>query len=128
MTSKHGHLDWNACLRLQMTRANGIKFSNIRTRQEMGGAATKPVQPVHLTLIPDESARTLSGFADGKPLRLTGSSGETVGALLDRLNTYRGPNQRIRILYDKHGAEISFTTKMYENMYGHVKAASNGGV
>ena len=64
---------------------------------------------VTLTLVPNESGKTLVGFSSGKPLKLTAKSGETVQIVMDRFNTYRGPESQIRTLLTESGASLPFS-------------------
>jgi hypothetical protein len=52
-----------------------------------------------LTLVPDEEGRKLHGFRSGEPIVLKCLKGETVGTVMDRFNTYRGPDQQILMLF-----------------------------
>ncbi len=63
-----------------------------------------------LVLRPDSSAVGLPGFPTiSSELRLTASGGETIGLLLERLNTYRGPDSQIHAVYSESGAKLSHT-------------------
>jgi hypothetical protein len=55
----------------------------------------------HLTLIPTQSAinRKLAGFHSGNPLKLNFKAGETASVVLQRFNTYRGPDSQIQTLF-----------------------------
>lgn len=91
----------------------------------MGAAASAATATaVHLTLIPDASARDIAGFKSGAPLRLTGLAGETVGQFLDRFNTYRTPQQVIRTIYTKDGAECVRSTVLRTHCEAYVRSSS----
>lgn len=70
---------------------------------------------VFLVLQPDEGGKKMAGFREGAPLSLTAKSGETIQAVMDRFNTYRGPDSQIHTLYRKDGSLISFSTVLTEN-------------
>jgi len=61
-----------------------------------------------LVLTPDESGRKYAGFGSGQSLNLTATEGETVQAVMDRFNTYRGPKEQINQLYTTTGVQLSF--------------------
>ena len=63
-----------------------------------------------LILKPDESGRKYAGFLSGESLVLKGNTGETVGVLMERFNTYRGPDQQITNLWTAAGAPLPFST------------------
>ncbi len=71
-------------------------------------------QQVALILMPDESGKTYAGFHSGEPLKLTGTAGETVGQLMDRFNTYRGPGEQITELMQLNGDRLPFSTVLTE--------------
>ena len=60
-------------------------------------------------LVPTAAAKTLPGFSHGG-LTLVATRGETVGAVMERFNTYRGPDAQISTLYTQDGELIPFTT------------------
>ena len=64
---------------------------------------------VTLTLIPSENGKTLAGFTSGKSLKLTAKSGETIQIVMDRFNTYRGPDSQIHTLHTESGENIPFS-------------------
>jgi len=64
---------------------------------------------VTLTLIPNERGKTLVGFSSGKSLKLTAKSGETVQIVMDRFNTYRGPESQIQTLLTESGEALPFS-------------------
>ena len=68
---------------------------------------------VHLT--PDSSGRSLPGFAHGG-LDLDARVGETLSAVMERFNTYRGPDSQITKLYSMGGAEIPFSTRLTDSI------------
>jgi len=71
-------------------------------------------QQVTLILMPDEKAKKYAGFHSGESLKLTGTVGETVGQLMDRFNTYRGPNEQITELTQLNGDRLPFSTVLTE--------------
>lgn len=75
-----------------------------------------------LILKPDSSAVGMPGFpTNSSELRLTASGGETVGVLLDRFNTYRGPDSQITRLYTESGAELPHSKLVVGNLVGIVR-------
>lgn len=90
----------------------------------MGGAQSTVVPTVYLTLHPDSSAREVAGFTSGAPLRLTGRAGDTVGLLLDRFNTYRGPTQQVHKVYTEDGAELVRSTVLHTHREAYVRNTS----
>ena len=78
----------------------------------MGGSSAT----VELTLQPDASAKSYAGFGSGQPLVLKGTAGETVGMLMDRFNTYRGPTEQITKLAREDGSALPFSTVLRENI------------
>lgn len=79
---------------------------------------------ITLTLEPDESGKKLAGFHSGKSLSIQAKVGESVQAVMDRFNTYRGPDSQIRRLWSASGTTISFSTILSSNMNAVVRAAS----
>ena len=65
-----------------------------------------------LILSPDESGRKYAGFSSGASLTLTATEGETVQTVMDRFNTYRGPNEQITQLYTSTGTPLPFSTRI----------------
>lgn len=65
---------------------------------------------------PDENGKKLAGFKSGNAVTCTASDGETVGAVMDRFNTYRGPEQQIRSLWTVDGKELPYNTVIHKNM------------
>lgn len=75
-----------------------------------------------LILKPDSSAVGMPGFPTiSTELRLTASGGETVGVLLDRFNTYRGPESQITRLYSESGVELPHSKLVVGNVVAIVK-------
>jgi hypothetical protein len=75
-----------------------------------------------LILKPDNSAVGIPGFpTNSSELRLTAGGGETVGILLDRFNTYRGPEAQIKRLYSESGAELPHSKLVVGNIVAIVK-------
>lgn len=69
-----------------------------------------------LILKPDESGRKYAGFLSGESLILKGNTGESVGTLMERFNTYRGPDQQITRLWTTEGTPLSFSTELRETL------------
>ena len=61
----------------------------------------------------------LPGFQN-KMLVLDGYFNDTIKDLLDRLNEYRMPNNKILRIYNKNGLEIPQTIKLQQNMEFYV--------
>ena len=78
---------------------------------------------VTLTLDPIGEAKKLPGFTKGS-LSLTGKRGETVQAIMDRFNTYRGPDNQITSLYKPTGERLPFSTVLSSSMVANVYASS----
>ena len=74
-----------------------------------------------LVLKPDESGRRYAGFGSGQSLTLTATDGETVQAVMDRFNTYRGPKEQINQLYTTTGVPLVFQTILTGRMIAIVK-------
>ena len=70
---------------------------------------------VALILMPDEKGKTYAGFHSGEPLKLVGTAGETVGQVMDRFNTYRGPDEQITELMQLNGDRLPFSTVLTED-------------
>jgi hypothetical protein len=77
-----------------------------------------------LVLQPDASAQRLAGFHTGQPLELKTTTGETVGELLDKFNTYRGPEQQITQLWTANNHPIDFATRVIGRVNAVVKYAT----
>ncbi len=75
-----------------------------------------------LVLQPDETGKQLAGFKSGNPLELSALPGETVGSVLDKLNTYRGPDQQILHIWNDQGEKIPFSTVITGRLYGIVRS------
>ena len=76
-----------------------------------------------LTLQANGSATQLPGFAKG-PLSLTCKRGETVQAVLDRFNTYRGPDSQITELFLASGERLPYTFVLQENLKAFVQSSA----
>lgn len=74
-----------------------------------------------LVLQPDSSGRTYAGFRDGKSLHATAQTGDTVGVIMERFNTYRGPDQQITRLWNVSGEELPFSTPVVGNIVAIVR-------
>ncbi len=77
-----------------------------------------------LVLQPDASAQRLAGFHTGQSLELKTTTGETVGELLDKFNTYRGPEQQITQLWTTDNRPIDFGTRVIGRINAVVKYAT----
>lgn len=75
-----------------------------------------------LILQPDISAKILPGFKSGDSLSVAGTAGETVGTLLGRFNTYRGPDSQITKLWNPDGTPLSFSSPVHGTQIAIVKA------
>ncbi len=75
-----------------------------------------------LVLRPDASTVGFPGFPTlSAELRLTASGGETIGLLLERLNTYRGPDSQIKKIYSESGAELPHSQIVNGTVIGIVR-------
>lgn len=73
----------------------------LRSVFEMLGYSAQ--NPPKLTLRPDSSAHALHGFHSGNGIQLHADFfGQTIGAILEKFNTYRGPDQQIKRVWDLH--------------------------
>ena len=81
----------------------------------MGAAESKTVT---LKLIPE---RSIPGFKSGNSLTLVAKTGDTVGLIMDRFNTYRGPDEQITSLYTPEGSLLDFSTVIYDNMVAVIR-------
>lgn len=79
---------------------------------------------VHLTLQPDESGKNIPGFLNGASLVLKGTVGETVGQLVERLNTYRSPESQLKRIWRTDGTLLFFSTVLNTHQIGIVKGYS----
>lgn len=77
-----------------------------------------------LILTPDESGRKHVGFTSGASLTLTATEGETVQTVMDRFNTYRGPNEQITHLYTPNGTLLPFTTRIQGTLTAVVSSST----
>ena len=84
-------------------------------------ATTKTVR---VTLQPDETGTTVAGFHSGKSLTIQAKVGETIHTVLDRFNTYRGPNTQIHTLWLPNGTKVPFSTILTSDIVLIVKFAS----
>ena len=75
-----------------------------------------------LILVPDESGKKLAGFHSGASLTLTAEPGETVGDVVDKFNTYRGPDQQIARLWTQDGRDLPFSTRVDGTVTAVVRA------
>jgi len=74
-----------------------------------------------LVLKPDESGKQYAGFYSGASLELTATEGETISIVMDKFNTYRGPDQQISRLYTEAGQPLPFHTPIHGRMIAIVK-------
>lgn len=72
----------------------------------------------YLTLVPTPSAinRKLAGFHSGNPLKLNFKAGETAGAVLQRFNTYRGPDSQIQTLFTSSDQQLPLQTVLQNDL------------
>lgn len=80
--------------------------------------------PSYLVLHPDSSAFCLPGFKEGADLHLTASHGDTIGSVMERFNTYRGPDQQITTLWGSDGKHLPYSTSVTGVVIGIVKKTS----
>ena len=80
-----------------------------------------PSKKATLVLKPDDSGRQYAGFYSGVPLELTATEGETIGAVMDKFNTYRGPDEQIHRLYTEAGHALPFHAPIHGRMIAIVK-------
>jgi len=74
---------------------------------------------VTLKLIPETS---IPGFKSGNPLILVAKTGDTIGLIMERFNTYRGPDAQITRLYTPEGDLLDFSTVIYDNMVAVIRS------
>jgi hypothetical protein len=74
-----------------------------------------------LVLRPHSSAIGMPGFPTSSDLVLSASAHETVGDLMERFNTYRGPDHQITRLFALDGSELAFSTPVSGVIIGIVK-------
>ena len=86
-----------------------------RKDRKMGIAESKTVT---LKLVPETK---VPGFLSGIPLTLVAKTGDTVGTIIDRFNTYRGPDAQITKLYTPEGEPLEFSTIIYGNMVAVIR-------
>lgn len=65
---------------------------------------------VKLILTPEPNGKPIPGFLSGAPLTCVGTSGETIGTILSRFNTYRGPDQQLTEVWSQAREAIPLTT------------------
>ena len=82
---------------------------------------SSPAKKAVLVLKPDESGKQYAGFYSGASLELTATEGETIGAVMDKFNTYRGPDQQISRLYTEAGHPFPFHVPLSGRMTAIVK-------
>ncbi len=83
-------------------------------------------KPAVLILRPDPSGCSLHGFQSGKPLHITSDFfGQRVGDLLEKFNTYRGPDQQILHIWDPvSGEEISHSFSLKSDTVAIIRSTS----
>jgi hypothetical protein len=81
----------------------------------MGAAESKTVT---LKLIPETR---IPGFRNGNPLTLVAKTGDTVSLIMERFNTYRGPDEQITKLYTPEGDLLDISTVIYDNMVAVIR-------
>lgn len=78
----------------------------------MGAYWSSHEESFTITLVADPSApRDLPGFQTNRSLDLDVRGGETLGTVIERLNTYRGPDAQITELFSPlTGERVPFST------------------
>ena len=79
-----------------------------------------PSKTVTLKLVSDAK---IPGFLSGNPLTLVAKTGDTVGSVIERFNTYRGPEAQITKLYTSEGEPLYFSTIIYDNLVAFIRAS-----
>ena len=74
---------------------------------------------VTLTIQPTGGGLKLPGFQNGA-LTLTCKRGETIQIVMDRFNTYRGPDNQVSVLW-LHGETLPFSHVLQENITVQVR-------
>jgi len=75
-----------------------------------------------LSLKPDESGKNLAGFKSGNALTCVANDGEMISTVLDRFNTYRGPNQQIHKLWTTDGKEMNLSLTISKDLVAIVRS------
>ena len=70
---------------------------------------------VTLVIKPTGNGTKMAGFQNG-PLALTCTQGETVQIVMDRFNTYRGPDNQILELWKTNNEKLPFSHVLNENI------------
>lgn len=70
---------------------------------------------IKLTLMKYEGTRIV-GFADNGPITCIVNRGDTIGSVLDRYNTYRGPGKEFKESWDISGNKLPLSTGIYKDM------------
>jgi len=78
-------------------------------------------------LKPDETGRTGAGFHGGQILPCAATPGETLAAVLDRFNAYRGPDQQILRVWTEEGSDLPLSTILKANLVVLVRGQSFSG-
>jgi hypothetical protein len=76
---------------------------------------------ITFTVEPVGEGLKLPGFKGGKPLAIACKTGETVQVVMDRFNTYRGPDAQIPTLWRKNGEKLPFSSVLTGNMVAVLK-------
>ena len=66
----------------------------------------------------------MAGFLSGTPLTCVGTSGETIGTILSRFNTYRGPDQQLTEVWSALGPTgqlVPLTTVIKTNIVVYIR-------
>ena len=79
-------------------------------------------------LKPDDTGKTGAGFRGGQILPCAATPGETLAAVLDRFNTYRGPDQQIVRVWAEDGSDLPLTLVLRQNLVVIVRGQSFSGV
>jgi hypothetical protein len=80
-------------------------------------------QNIHVSIIPDSSAKRFSGLSGGV-LKLTDLSGTTLGTVINKFNTYRAPDQQIKRVFSQNGNVLSLDTVLKNDITVIVKEDS----
>jgi hypothetical protein len=78
-------------------------------------------------LKPDETGKKGAGFHGGQILPCAATPGETLAAVLDRFNTYRGPDQQIVRVWSEAGSELDLATILKTNLVIIIRGQSFSG-
>jgi len=73
-----------------------------------------------LSPLPSAVSRKLAGFQSGNPLKLSFKVGETAETVLNRFNTYRGPDSQITLLVTATGVPFLLQTQLSSDLTVYV--------